>query len=102
MNLMRELTSEELSELEKFAYAHLSLQEVAIILDVDETALAQLALNAGNPVYNAYQCGRLRAKSDLNTSIMQAAAAGSTPAQNLAIGLINKHEAEIEKKYAPS
>lgn len=95
---MRELTNEELSELEKFSYAQLKLSEIAIILGVNETELIQLALNAGNSVFDAYQRGRLRAKSEINTSIIQAAAAGSTPAQNLAIGLINKHEADLENK----
>ena len=102
MSQIKEFTQEELNEIESLAYSAMKLAEIAAIVEVDATQFAQMALTRGNPVNSAYLKGKLRAIASVRKSIIDAAAAGSTPAQNTAFSLFEQHEADIEKNYAPS
>jgi len=102
MSQTKEFTEEELKEIESLAYSAMKLSEIAAVVEVDATQFAKMALTEGNPVYSAYLRGKLKAIAAVRKSVIDAAAAGSTPAQNIAFSLFEQHQADIEKNYAPS
>ena len=102
MSQTKEFTKEELNEIESLAYSAMKLSEIAAVVEVDATQFAQMALTEGTPVNVAYSRGKLKAIAAVRKSVIDAAAAGSTPAQNIAFSLFEQHQADIEKNYAPS
>lgn len=88
------LTESDLQELTNYAAAGMSLREAATGLGVDADELKQQALTEGSPAYNAYQAGKLATKLKVQTSIMDLAGRGSSPAQALALKLLDQQERE--------
>lgn len=93
-----DLSSSELEQLEDLSYSLMTLKDIAVVLELDETQFAEAALNPGNPVHAAYHRGKLRAKASIQKAIVEAAHSGSTPAQKLAFDLMTLQQAEIERK----
>lgn len=78
----------ELDYLEEYAGYFFTLPELAKLLVRNEKELAKAIRTEGSPEYTAYHKGRLLAEAKIRKSIFSHAAAGSSPAQQMALGII--------------
>lgn len=85
-----ELTQEQLDQLEKFAAAYLEVSDIATLMDLDEDKFRLMIFKMDNPVYRAFKKGRLLTKTLINKSIIDCAKAGSGPAQQEALRMLQK------------
>ena len=92
---LNDITAEELAEVESLAGLFFSPREISVMLELPlPEILEQIDINAGN-FYRAFQKGRLQNEVDLRKAIMQLARAGSSPAQTMAMDLLNKSKAKM-------
>jgi hypothetical protein len=92
---LNDITAEELAEVERLAGLFFSPREIAVMLELHlPEILEQLDSNEGN-FYRAFQKGRLQNEVDLRKAIMQLARAGSSPAQTMAMDILNKSKAKM-------
>lgn len=92
---LNDITAEELAEVESLAGLFFSPREISLMLELPlPEILEQLDINDGN-FYRAFQKGRLQNEVDLRKAIMQLARAGSSPAQTMAMDLLNKSKAKM-------
>lgn len=87
------LTTDQLAELESMASFFFNYEEIAIVLDVDTADLEDELLDETSPIYRAYQRGKLKSKMELRKSILTLAKQGSSPAQTLALRILDDLEA---------
>ena len=83
----KEITEEELTQIETMAGLFFDLEEIVISLNWGELVLDEFKLiiqmkDFDNKAYIAYFKGRLASEIELRQSIKQAAKNGSNPAQN--------------------
>lgn len=64
-------------------------QEVAVIMGMDEDEIVVQLHDPNNELYRQYYKGYYETESLLRNSILKLAAAGSSPAQNLALRMQN-------------
>ncbi len=84
-----------LEELEELASLMYSIAEIEIIMGMPPDSLKDLIKVPGESnVKDAFQRGRLKRQGDVRKSIFDLAAAGSSPAQTLAIRLIENAKME--------
>ncbi len=65
-----------------------SKEEIAVILEVDPAELVVLLQDQDNQAFRAFQRGRLKREAEIRKGIFDLAQVGSSPAQTLAIKLI--------------
>ncbi len=82
------MTEEQLKSLEEFASLMFTLEEIALILEVDFQELSEGVRDPDSDQFKAFQKGRLEREAQLRTSIFTLAANGSSPAQMSALKLI--------------
>lgn len=82
------LTKEQLTELEHFAGVFFSLQEMAIVMELDGEALKLEYEKAESVIHQTIQRGRLKQDAELRKIIFTLAKGGSSPAQSLALKII--------------
>ena len=70
-----------------------SKEEIAVILEVDPAELAVLLQDQDNPVFRAFQRGRLKREAEVRKGIFDLAQNGSSPAQTFAMKLIDNAKA---------
>jgi hypothetical protein len=87
------LSNDQLAELESLASYLFSPDEIAIVLDVDADQLEDELLDETSTIYRAYQRGKLKSKLELRKSILTLAKQGSSPAQTLAMRILEDLEA---------
>jgi hypothetical protein len=92
---MRDLTQEEISELEKFSYALMKISEMALIFQVDKMEFFKRITNCETEESKAFFRGKLKSKAEIQKAVVGAAAAGSTPAIAQALQLSREQENEI-------
>jgi hypothetical protein len=92
---MRDLTQEEISELEKFSHALMKISEMALIFQVEKMEFFKRITNCETEESKAYYRGKLRAKAEIQKAVVGAAAAGSTPAISQALQLSREQDNEI-------
>lgn len=89
-----DLNNEQLLQLEEFAAALMSINEIAILLDIPPVARTQFKVlcnsDQESPLYDAFHKGRLTTKLELRRNIIKLAKAGSPAAEPLAIKFINE------------
>lgn len=80
---------------EELAHLFFTPREIAMMMQIDFGILqSQIDENAG-PLYEAFQRGRLQSEKELREGILQLAKAGSSPAQTMAMDLLNKSKAKM-------
>ncbi len=84
------LNPEELKELESFAALFFTLQELAIIMQVEEAALKSELRKPDSVIGAAIQRGRLLQEAKLRQSIIDLATQGSSPAQAIVLKIIQE------------
>ena len=85
---MIEQTETFLSDLESYATLMFTRAEIAVIMEVDPRELELLLQDSGTPACRAFSRGRLKREAELRKGIFDLAANGSSPAQTLALKLI--------------
>lgn len=89
-----ELTNEQLLQLQEYAAALMSINEIAILLDIPPDVRTQFKVmctkDEDSPLYDAFHKGRLTTKLELRQNIIKLAKAGSPAAEPLAIRFINE------------
>lgn len=87
------LTEAQLKELESLASLFFRVDEILIALGLpvhlEEDFSEVLKFQKDNPIFQAYNRGRLTAEIELRQSIKQAALNGSNPAQNTMLEFYN-------------
>ena len=79
---------EFLSDLEKNAGLMFSIQEIAVILEVDAAALRDLIRDQSQQAHRAFHRGRLRKDAEIRQAVSELALNGSSPAQTAFLDLI--------------
>lgn len=80
-------TEDLLKEIEVHAGNLMSLEDIAVIIEVDFNSLKN-EFNKKTDVYKAYQRGFLIRKSQLNKAAIEQAISGSSPALNQVLKII--------------
>ena len=83
-----------LSDLESYSSLMFSRGEIAVILEVDPLELSELLDDSQSPASRAFQRGRLKREAELRKGIFDLAQNGSSPAQTMAIKLIENAKAD--------
>ena len=82
-----------ITEVETYASLMFSKEEIAVILEIDPAELAILLQDQDNPVFRAFQRGRLKREAEVRKGIFDLAQNGSSPAQTFAMKLIENAKA---------
>ena len=82
-----------ITEVETYASLMFSKEEIAVILEVDPVQLVDLLEDMDNPVFRAFQRGRLKREAEVRKGIFDLAQNGSSPAQTFAMKLIDNAKA---------
>ena len=82
-----------ITEVETYASLMFSKEEIAVILEVDPVQLVDLLEDQDNPVFRAFQRGRLKREAEIRKGIFDLAQNGSSPAQTFAMKLIENAKA---------
>jgi len=89
-----ELNETLLSDLETYASLMFSKSEIAVIMEVDPHDLSELIDDPNSPAGKAFQRGRLKREAELRKGIFDLAQNGSSPAQTLALKLVENAKAD--------
>jgi len=82
-----------ITEVETYASLMFSKEEIAVILEVDPVQLVDLLEDQDNPVFRAFQRGRLKREAEVRKGSVDLAQKGSSPAQTFAMKLIENAKA---------
>ena len=77
-----------ITEVETYASLMFTKEEIAVILEVDPSELKILLKDQDNPVFKAFQRGRLKREAEVRKGIFDLAHNGSSPAQAFAMKII--------------
>ena len=92
---LNDIIPEELAEVENLAGLFFTPREISIMLELDlHEIYDQLDAKDGN-FFCAFLKGKLQSEVDLRKAINQLARAGSSPAQTMAMDLLNKSNAKM-------
>ncbi|HYC29551.1 MAG TPA: hypothetical protein VEB42_12050 [Chitinophagaceae bacterium] len=102
-NCLADITEESLQEIKNLAALFFTPREIAVMQEINVTGFIACIdhpqpekLEPGwQKVYNAFHAGRLQAEVDLRTSIIKLAKSGSSPAQTMALDLLNKSKLKM-------
>lgn len=86
------MSDDQLKELESLAAAFMSIQEIAIIMEIDYLTLRESLKDVESAAYRSHQKGYLKSKYEVNKKIINLAIAGSSPAQSQAHKLVISKE----------
>lgn len=87
---MTEITEEMLISIEEHASLFLTIEEIALLIDVDFVEFKERILTPNDPVGNAYQRGKLKTKVELRKSVIKMALKGSPQGEMLTEEYIKK------------
>ena len=87
---LNDITEEDIAMVEDLAGLFFIPKEIALMLELPEADMQNEMMNPGSMIYIAFQKGRLQKEVDLRRSITKLANAGSSPAQTMALDLLNK------------
>lgn len=94
MNLSREA----LKEIEDFAFAGMSIIEIAIIVEVSRKDFFKAAKNEKSEIYKAIQRGRLKASAKVRITLINLAAQGNSIAAKQIMEIWKENDI-AEKNY---
>ena len=87
---MNKLTDEQLAKIQEYASFFLTVNEIAFLIDVNANELKEQINIKNNPVYIAYNKGKLITKVALRKNIIKMALHGSPQAELLTEEFIKK------------
>lgn len=76
-------------EIKSMSAVFLTPKEIAIILEFDVVQFTNACNAEGSMIYQAFQSGRMKSEYELRQSILKLAKSGSSPAQTMALELLN-------------
>ncbi len=82
------MSEDQLEHLEELGAAFTSVEDAAVILQVDENELRVQLADSKSPAHQHYHRGRLKSEFETRQSIVNMAKQGSSPAQVMAMKLI--------------
>lgn len=85
-----ELTQEQLKQVEEFAAYFFSTEEIAVIMELNQTWCRLMMLKDKSDFKDAYTRGQLRSEAEFRKSVFEMAKKGSAPAQILADKIMEK------------
>lgn len=92
---LNDITDEDLTLIEEMAALYYTPKEICIIVELKyDEAKNEIEKEEGK-FYEAFQRGRLQSETDLRRSILMLAKAGSSPAQTMAMDLLNKSKVKM-------
>ena len=95
------LTKEQLTEIENFAGLNYSIDQIAVIMQIDKLSFALLFENPASDAFLAYERGKLLATSKIRQNIVDSAKSSITAAQEykkmLTADKLNSVKHDIEK-----
>ena len=89
-----EMDNAQLSDLETYASLMFTKNEIAVIMEMDPHDLSDKIGDPQSPAGKAFQRGRLKREAELRKGIFDLAQNGSSPAQTLALKLVENAKAE--------
>lgn len=91
------LSEEELKQITDLAALFFTPREIALMMELHQEDFVSSceAPNFYPKVYNAFHSGRLQSEVDLRTRIIKLAKSGSSPAQTMALDLLNKSKLKL-------
>lgn len=91
---MIDLNESFITEVETYASLMFTKEEIAVILEVDPAELKTILEDQDNPIFKAFQRGRLKREAEVRKGIFDLAQNGSSPAQTFAMKLIENAKAD--------
>jgi len=88
-----DLNESFITEVETYASLMFTKEEIAVILEMDPVQLHTVLEDQDNPVFRAFQRGRLKREAEIRKGIFGLAQNGSSPAQTFAMKLIENAKA---------
>lgn len=95
---LSDITSEDLKQITALAALFFTPKQVAVMLEIREDFMLNEMDHEDSSTYRAFQSGWLQGEVDLRTSIMRNVKAGSSPAQTMALDLLNKSRIKMMDK----
>lgn len=92
---MNQLTEDQINKIRQLAGLFFSPKEIAIIMELPVEAFCKECRKENSVAYSAFLGGRLQEEALVRKSIVDFAKKGSTPAQTMALDLINKSAAKM-------
>lgn len=92
---LNDISADELEEIKKWAALFYTPKEIAVIQEIDIDAFTDACQQEGSAIFNAFFGGRLMSESELRTSIIKLAKSGSSPAQTMALDMLNKSKMKM-------
>lgn len=92
---LADITDEELGEVKNLAELFFTPAEIALMLELNDTEVTESARDEESKFYRAFQSGRLQSELELRKSILKLAKSGSSPAQTMAIDMLNKSKIKM-------
>mgnify|MGYP001582592429 CR=1 FL=1 len=86
---LNDITAEDLAEINKLAAAFYVPKEIAMILELPTGLFMEACTTEGTECFNAFNGGRLKSEYEVRAAVVQLAKAGSSPAQTMAMQMIN-------------
>lgn len=86
------LNEAQLKEIESLSGIFLEPEEIAILMDLDESEFMQQIRKKKGEVWKAYFRGKTESKKDIHTNIVKMAKHGSPQAEEMAKQMINQQE----------
>lgn len=91
------LTKEQIEEVEKWASAFYSAEDVATIMQLHEIDFLNAYNDKTSDVYKAFRRARLKMAGEVRIAVFNQAKAGSGPAQTLAMKIIQNFELDQDE-----
>jgi len=89
-------TDEQAEEIKRLSALFFTPREISIMLEISPVHLFVLECeNESSKYFEAFYSGRLQSEVDLRKSIIKLATSGSSPAQTMALDLLNKSKLKM-------
>jgi len=92
---LNNITPEEIVIAEELSALYFTPKEISSMIQIDYEGVKDQMEEEDGIFYEAFQRGRLQSEVDLRKSILMLAKAGSSPAQTMALDLLNKSKAKM-------
>lgn len=85
-----ELSTEQINMIKRMGASLFSINEVAIVIEVDAIDLERAIKNPNSAAHKSYYTAKLTTELELRESIIKVAKRGSNPAQKLTIDMLER------------
>ena len=92
---LADITSEDIKEIENLAALFFTPKEIATMLEIRPEFMMNEMEYEDSSIYRAFHTGRLQSEMELRKSIVKLAKSGSSPAQTMALELLNKSKVKM-------